>query len=418
MDIINRWKLIIILSLYFTPVNAQDTLRIDVQQANSIFLKNSFYLLASSMNIEARKAQVIQSKLYPNPIFTAEFNAYDVENNKVFHVGKTGQKSFQIEQLILLGGKRKKEIEMARTNTAIAELEFEQLTINLKYQLHSALFSAGQQESLLNKYNSHLELLDGLLSATQTQVDKGNIPIKEIVRLKGAYLKLNNDRAELLKDYFATQSTLQKILQVSSIVQFEFSENDIANYIKLIPLSELQSAATENRPELLIAQQNNLFMQQYLSYQKRLAVPDINLFVVYDQRGGTFHNEINSGISIPLPLWNRNQGNIKMAQFEVKESEYQIQAMENDIKTDIQNAFVYYTQTISEYTKANVLYNEDFEITINGMIDNFQKRNISIVEFIDFFESYNEVLNEVTRIKTQLVSSAEELNRLTGKDIY
>lgn len=49
---------------------------------------------------------------------------------------------------------------------------------------------------------------------------------------------------------------------------------------------------------------------------------------------------------------------------------------------------------------------------------NFQKRNVSIIEFIDFFESYNDVLAELMRIKTQLVISAEQINLLTGKDIY
>ena len=136
------------------------------------------------------------------------------------------------------------------------------------------------------------------------------------------------------------------------------------------------------------------------------------------QRSGAFNNQLSAGFSIPLPLRNRNQGNIKTAQYKVQESGYQIQAIENGIYAEIQNAFSYYVQTISEYEKATKLYNQDFDITIKGMTDNFQKRNVSIIEFIDFFEAYNEVLTELTRIKTQLVVSAEELNRLTGKDIY
>ncbi|MBL0310500.1 MAG: TolC family protein [Bacteroidetes bacterium] len=418
MNISKFGKIIFITLIVSTSIKAQDTLKINIYQADSIFLKNSFYLLAASMNIEAQKAQMIQAKLYPNPIFTADFNTYDTENNRAFHVGETGQKTFQFEQLILLGGKRKSEIEMAKTNVAIAELEFQQLTRNLKYQLHSSLYSVGQQEFLLHKYNQQLTLLDSLLSAYQTQVDKGNIPLKELVRLKGAYLKLNNDRAELFKEYFATQSTLQKVLQVFAVVKFEFSEDDIVQYVKLISLDELKVIASANRPDLLIVQQNSLLSQQYLQYQKRVAVPDINLFTSYDQRGGAFQNQVNAGISIPLPLWNRNQGNIKTAQYKLQESQYQTQSLQNGINTEIQNAYAYYSQTISEYKKATNLYNQDFEITINGMTENFQKRNVSIIEFIDFFEAYNEVLTELTRIKTQLVSSAEELNLLTGKDIY
>lgn len=407
---------IIILSSF--SIKAQDTLKINTLQADSIFLKNSFYLLASSMNIEAQKARIIQAKLYPNPIFTAEFNAYDPENNKAFHVGKTGQKILQVEQLIILGGKRKAEIEMAKTNASIAELEFQSMTRNLRNQLLSNLYSVGEYEFLLHKYNGQLALLDNLLSAYQVQVDKGNIALKELVRMKGAYLKLNNDRAEIFREYTFAQSVLQNILQLSSIIKFEFSEQDIRRYVKLVDLAELKATATLNRPDLLIIKQGSLLSQQHLQYQKKLAVPDINVFAIYDQRGGVFRNEISAGISIPLPLWNRNHGNIKIAEFKLQETGYQVQAMQNKIYSEITNAYANYLQIVSEYQKATTLYNEDFETTIKGMTDNFQKRNVSIIEFIDFFEAYNEVLTELARIKTQLVSSAEELNLLTGKNIY
>lgn len=410
--------IIFVFVLSFYSVKAQDTLYINLQTADSLFLKSNFYLLASSMNIEAQKAQIIQAKIYPNPIFSADLNAYDRENNKAFHVGQTGQKSFQFEQLILLGGKRKSEIEMAKTNANIAELKFQQLLRQLKFRLHSDLFSIGQIQSLLLHYNQQLSLLETLLTSYETQAEKGNIPLKDVVRLKGAYLKLNNERAELLKSYFETQSSLQTLLQTTAVVQFQFSENDIQKYIQLRPLSEIQSEAFKNRPELLIIQQNKTLAEQYLLHQKRLAVPDINLFTSYDQRGGAFNNQINAGFSIPLPLWNRNQGNIKTSQFRIKEAEYNLQAMQNEMISELQNAFSLYTQTVAEYKKATSLYNADFETTVNGMTDNFQKRNVSIIEFVDFFEAYNVVLNELTRIKKQLVISAEQINLLTGKDIY
>lgn len=399
-------------------VKAQDTLIVKLHEADSIFLTNNYYLLASLMNVEAQKAQIIQAKVYPNPVFTADLNVYDPENKKAFHAGQTGQKSFQLEQLILLGGKRKSEIDMAKTNVKIAELEFQKLLWQLKFRLHSDLFSVGQQQFLLKKYDNQLVLLNTLLSAYQIQADKGNIPLKEVVRLKGAYLKLNNDRAELFKQYYETQANLQTLLQTTSLVVFQFSEEEIAKYIKVVPVAELIETARNNRPELLIAEQDKILAQQYLLYQKRLAVPDINLFASYDQRGGAFNNQINAGIAIPLPLWNRNSGNIKSSQFKLKEADYGLQGMQNEILSDLQNSYAFYMQTISEYQKATTLYNEDFEITVKGMSDNFQKRNISMIEFIDFFEAYNEVLTELTRIKTQLVISSEQLNLLTGKEIY
>lgn len=165
-----------------------DTLRISIRQADSIFLKNNYSLLAATMGVKVQEAQIIQAKIYPNPILTADFNAYDPENDKFFHTGQTGQKYFQLEQLILLGGKRKREIQLARTNATIASLELQDLVRQLKYELHSSLYSLTQQALLINKYNTQLSLLDKILVTYNAQVDKGNVPLKDFVRLKGVYL--------------------------------------------------------------------------------------------------------------------------------------------------------------------------------------------------------------------------------------
>ncbi|WP_430406690.1 TolC family protein [Fluviicola sp.] len=399
-------------------IHAQDTLRLSIRRADSVFLAKNYYLLAASMDIEAQRAQIIQAKIYPNPIFTADFNAYDPSNNQVFHAGKSGQKAFQLEQLIILGGKRHAEIELAKTNVGIAELEFQQLVRELKFRLHSDLYTIGQQDFLLRKYANQLNLLDTLLKSYEIQANKGNIALKEVVRLRGAYIQLNNDRAELFRSYIQTQTDLQILLQTNSIILPDSTESDLSHYLIPSSVGDIQTTAMENLPELLVIRQNKVLAEQYLNYQKRAAVPDINLFASYDQRGGAFNNQINAGIAIPLPFWNRNQGNIKTSQYRLQEAEYNLLAKENEIISRINNNYAYYVQTVSEYKKSTELYNDDFEKTVEGMTMNFQKRNVSIIEFIDFFESYNDVLAELLRIKTQLVISAEQINLLTGKDIY
>ncbi|WP_343632035.1 TolC family protein [Fluviicola sp.] len=399
-------------------LHAQDTLHLSIRRADSIFLAKNYYLLAASMDIEAQRAQIIQAKIYPNPIFTADVNAYDPANNQAFHVGKTGQKSFQLEQLIVLGGKRRSEIELAKTNAGIAELEFQQLVRELKFRLHSDLYTIGQQDFLLRKYANQLSLLDTLLKSYEIQANKGNIALKEVVRLRGAYIQLNNDRAELFQAYIQTQTDLQILLQTNSVVLPDPTDANLDHYLIPASVADIRAMAMENLPELLVIKENKVLAEQYLKYQKRSAVPDINLFASYDQRGGAFNNQVNAGIAIPLPLWNRNQGNIKTSQYRLQEAEYNLKAKENEIVSRINNSYAYYIQTVSEYRKSNELYNDDFEKTVEGMSINFQKRNVSIIEFIDFFESYNDVLAELMRIKTQLVISAEQINLLTGKDIY
>lgn len=414
-----RFRLIcIFLMIPFIRSNGADTLRITIRQADSLFLASNYALLASSMNIKAQEAQVLQAKLYPNPIFTADVNAYDFQNDKAFHVGSTGQKFFQLEQLILLGGKRKAEIELAKTNSKIASLEFENLVRNLKYELHSSMYALTQQAFLLNKYDTQLALLDTILSAYNIQTKKGNIPMKDVIRLKGVYLNLNNDRAELFQYYLTELAQVQTILQTDQVVVPVITDSDLETIIKLFAKEELHNTALTNRPDYLISEQDKIAADQYFKLQKRMAIPDINAFANYDQRSGAFDNQFNVGFSIPLPLWNRNKGNIKTAQFQIEQAQYTQEGLKVQIVTNINNQYALYNQTISEYRKAQNLYDDDFELTLKGMSDNFQKQNVSVLEFVDFFESYNNSLAEVARIKIQLAESAELLNLIIGKEVF
>ena len=82
-----------------------------LEDAEKMFLQNNLLLLAKQYNIRAQQAYIIQAKSYPNPTFNADINVVDPQHHQYFHIDSSGQKSFQVQQLILLGGKRKTEID-------------------------------------------------------------------------------------------------------------------------------------------------------------------------------------------------------------------------------------------------------------------------------------------------------------------
>lgn len=396
----------------------QGKVSLSLAQVDSLFLKNNLLLLAQEYNINIQEAYVLQARSYPNPLFSADINALDPDNEKTFHTGKSGQKAFSIEQLILLGGKRKTEIELAKQNKHVAELELEDLLRNLQYQLHTSYYTINGQINTLNKYSRQLELLDTLISSFEIQSKRGNIPAKDVIRLKSVYFKINNDKSSLAGDYFNEEQKIQLLLQISDYIIPKVNERDFDLLTASKEYDELVSTALEMRPDLKQASQLEALALLNLIYQKKLAIPDLAVNASYDQRGGAFHNQTNVGVNIPLPLWNRNRGNIKAAEYGTNTADlYQKQKLK-EVETDVLSAWQTLKYSATEFKKIKNYYTEDFDLVFQGVNSNFQKRNISILEFVDFFEAYNESLGEYERVKTSLANSAMKINLATASKIY
>src|SRR5260221_13865982 len=92
----------------------QDTVRLSLPEAEKMFLDSNLQLLAQRYNIDANKALVIQARLWPNPNFTIGHSIYSGEINKFFPTGNQDETYGSLSQLILLAGKRNKQIRIAQ----------------------------------------------------------------------------------------------------------------------------------------------------------------------------------------------------------------------------------------------------------------------------------------------------------------
>jgi len=414
--------LIVVLNLYFflscTLISAQDTISFTIDKSEELFLKKNLFLLAAQCNIDKQNALIIQSKAYPNPVFSANFNMYDPENDIYFHTDKTGQKDFMFEQLIVLGGKRKTTIDIAKTNKDLAEAELSDILRNLKFELHKSFYNIYQYQNNIRKYSNQIQLLDILINSYELQASKGNISLKDVIRLKSVYLKINNENAENIKFLNEENRNIQLLIQEEGVFKPIVKTESLEQYAKIFSLDELETKALSQRPDLLMNNNMMKLSELSLKLQKKSNIPDAVLNVSTDQRGGAFKNQINAGISIPLPLWNYNRGNIKAAKSDVCFNNYMLEERKKEIKAEVLEAYQNMQRSIKEYDKSKKLYNSDFEIVFKSVNENFSKKNMSIIEFVDFFEGYNDALKELERIKSQIAINAAQINYVTGTKLY
>jgi len=417
----NRKRLWLVVCVFVSIANnlsAQDSTFCTIEKAEETFLKTNLLLLAQKCNVDKQTALIIQSKAYPNPIVYANFNVYDPENDIYFHTDKTGQKDFMFEQLILLGGKRKLSIEIAKSNKQLAEAEFSDLMRQLRYQLHRSFFSAYQYQNNIAIFNQQLILLDTLITSYEKQAERGNIPLKDVIRLKSVYLKVNNERAEYLQLLAQEQKNLRLLTQLPGVIIPQVNSSYLENCTKQSSLEQLETTALSVRPDLMMSNKSREISELGYRLQKRSVLPDPSLNISTDQRGGAFKNQINAGISMPLPLWNQNRGNIKAYKSEMQLNTFLLEEKKLEIKAEVSEAFQNMNRSINEYQKSKKMYNTNFDLVFNSVNTNFGKKNLSILEFVDFFEAYNEALQEFERIKSQIAINAANINYVTGTKIY
>lgn len=412
-------KLCAFLLVLLSPVVlAQKT--VTLQDCESQFLKNNLFLLASQYNIDASKALTIQAKIWDNPSLTAELNAYNPERNQYFDIGKQGQKAFGIEQLIYLGGKKRNEIKLAQTNEQLAELQFNDLLRTLKLQLRKSFFTVYYNKKSLETTDNQLAHIEDLINSYSVQVQKGNIPLRDLVRLQSLYLNFKNERMEVVNENIEEQANLKLLLNSAENVTPEVSKEEFNKYLVTIPfdIKLFQDDAIANRPDYLAKQKDIEANEINVKWQKALAVPDITVGANYDQRSGAFNREANLTLGIPLPLWNKNKGNIKYAKTILEQSKVEKQNFDLQLQTEITSAWNKWDESRKNYVVIKPTVNSDFEAVYNGILTNFQKRNISLLEFTDFMESYNQASIQVNELKKKVVLSGEELNSTINKDLF
>ena len=215
--------------LLLAPILSIGQKSYSIQQCEDLFRKNNLSILAEQYNIDLAKANEIQAKIWDLPYISGEFNAINPQYHNVLDVGKYGQKAFAIQQLIYLGGKKQKEVDFAKANTAIATLQFEQLVRNLKYQLNTDFYNIYFDQKKIKTLDFQIVKLDTLLNSYVVQSDKGNIPLKEVVRLQSLILSLKSDRNSLQKDIVEKIQELNLIIGETDTIVPVVNENEISN---------------------------------------------------------------------------------------------------------------------------------------------------------------------------------------------
>jgi cobalt-zinc-cadmium efflux system outer membrane protein len=411
----------LLLSL-ITKAVAQDTLRLDLQKSEKLFLEGNYQLIARSYQTDQAKAEVITARLFDNPELNYENLFYNHETGRFFETSMaTGQFSAEISQILKLAGKRNKNIQLANAGVKVAEYAYFDVMRTLRYELRNTFYKTYYAQQSAVVYKEQIYNLELLLAASERQLKSGNIALKDILRIKSLVYSLKAEYSSLLKEIIDLESKLKLMtnIRASSELILEVNEKEqSALKISEQPYNQLLEQAKLNRVDLQLAKAEITYAEQNLRLQKATAIPDLEVALSYDLKGNYPEKYTGIGVKIPLPLFNRNQGEIKKARIAIDANSSQLKHQEAILENEVYNSYQSALRTEALYQGLDPEFSTDFKKLITEVSKNFRNRNISLIEFLDFYDSYKDNMLQLNNLKFERMNSREEINYVTGSAIF
>ena len=160
------------------------------------------------------QAQVLQARLFENPVISLEQNVYNRLNGKYFDFGKEGETVVEVEQVIRLAGQRNKQIKLEKINKEIAEYQFEEVMRTLRQELNEKFVQVYFLSKSISIYEKEVNSLQELLAGMKLQQEKGNISLMEMSRLESMLFSLKKEKNERENELLTLRGELNVLLNL------------------------------------------------------------------------------------------------------------------------------------------------------------------------------------------------------------
>lgn len=317
------------------PIVEEPTGVLVLSQALALALTQNPELSAFSWEIRAQEAATLQAGLLPNPTFNANASNF---GNRVLQGFDGNAVTLELSQLIELGGKRSARIEAAALTKQLADWDYEAKRADVLTQVTQAFIDVlATQQRLALTQQTH-DLANQTTVTTAARVQAGKVSPVEETKAKVARASVQIELMRARKELDAARSRLASGWG-STTARFE----SVAGSLDSIPsaptsLDSLQQRLSKN-PDLARWATEITQRQALISVEKSKAIPDVTATVGASQYLMPGDYALTVGFSVPLPVFDRNQGRIQEAEHRLSKAEQDMRNTEVRITTALNTAY-------------------------------------------------------------------------------
>ena len=388
---------------------------ITLDQAIQMAQDHNHNLLATRTTVRQNEAEEITANLRPDPVLLGDVQYLPIFQPSNFswdYIDNTTQFDLGVSYLFERGQKRQHRLQAARDTTAVSRAQVSDAERTLGYNVATDFTNVELAESTLELANQDLKSFENTVNITEERYKAGEIGYNDFLKMKLQLLQFQMDVSQAKLARAQGLSDLRQLLGYESV-----SENfDVASSFEYQQmhsgLEDLQTIALKTRPDLQASRLGVTAANSQFQLQKAIGKRDVTGQINYTHVSAL--NQISLYGQVQLPIFDRNQGEIKRAGFAITQAQ-ELQLYANgQVLTDVHDAF--------EGWRAN---DEIIALYRNGYLEESQQsRDIaeyayrhgaaSLLDFLDAERSYRSTQLGYRQALASYLLSLEQLRQAVG----
>ena len=318
--------------LVFAPLVFGQT-RLSLADAISQSLGSNPRLAIAAARMDTAKGLREQADLPPNPRLIVQLENTRVWGTPSFSYPRDTATYAFMAQTVETGGKRNRRVDLAAENVRGSELDMQLLRRQIISRVSTAYWSAAGAAQIFDLLQTEVASFDRVVQFHRDRVREGAAPEVDLLRIE-----VERDRLASLARTASQDADRTRIALFREMGKLEFPPVAFTDPLERTrPIAFLSiGEVLDKRTEMMLAREGVEQARANLRLQEAYAKPDPDLHIGYERIGG--FDTIYAAAQIPLPIRNRNQGQIEAAVAQLHAAESSVTATGAEVRSELENA--------------------------------------------------------------------------------
>jgi len=388
---------------------------INLDQAIDLALAHNHALQAARTTILQNQAQEITANLRPNPTLGADTQFVPIFSPQDFsgdNLNNVQQFDIGIGYLFERGHKRQRRLQAARDQTAVTRAQVTDAERTLAFNVGQQFVSVLLAESTLQFALQDLQGFQQVVDISEVQLKAGFIGEGDYLKIKLQLLQFQTDVSSARLAKTQALVALRELLGYNAVPANYDVVGDLAYQPLKANVDDLQVRAMRERPDFRAAELGITAAQSQIRLAQANAKVDVT--GTYDFTHVSGENTASIFANFPLPIFDRNQGEIARTRYALTQAQQQQQAASDIVLSDVANAF----EAVRSNDEVVQLYTSGYLKQAQDSRDiseyAYKRGAASLLDFLDAERSYRSVQLAYRQALAAYMTALEQLKEAVG----